>query len=41
MERREGEQGEVSWRTIELSLYIGAEGGGGDGRWLRRSNGRR
>jgi hypothetical protein len=28
MERREGEQGEVSWRTIELSLYIGAEGGG-------------
>jgi hypothetical protein len=30
MERREGERGEVRWRTAELSLYIGVEGEGGD-----------
>jgi hypothetical protein len=29
-ERREGEQEEVQWRMAELSLYIGAEGEGGD-----------
>jgi hypothetical protein len=28
-ERREGEWGEVRWRTTELSLYIVAEGEGG------------
>jgi hypothetical protein len=28
-ERREGEWGEVRWRTAELSLYIVAEGEGG------------
>jgi hypothetical protein len=26
LERREGERGEVRWRTTELSLYIGVEG---------------
>jgi hypothetical protein len=30
MERREGEREEVRWRTVELSLYIGGEGEGGD-----------
>jgi hypothetical protein len=29
-ERREGEQGEVWWRMMELSLYIGVEGEGSD-----------
>jgi hypothetical protein len=27
--RREGEWGEVRWRMVELSLYIGAKGEGG------------
>jgi hypothetical protein len=26
VERREGERGEVQWRMMGLSLYIGAEG---------------
>jgi hypothetical protein len=30
MEEREGQRREVQWRTTELSLYIGAEGEGGD-----------
>jgi hypothetical protein len=29
VERIEGERGEVRWRTVEHSLYIGAEGEGG------------